>query len=383
MINEKICEWLLENADAPIRYRVARELLIDYKLAKKIENDLLENVSVQFWMNKLKPQNPPQSNNMAHGSLDYFLENAMIKLTQLGLRAEFPRVADAARYYLEIMRNALLIKPFRKHCYCTGLDLIITSNMLTLGGFKDDKALQYMMGGLNELYEFARKGDCDIYLSPEERDKLKGVPPNYIGRHFTRPDLYDEHGMCWPLLYDVIGLTKLYGLCGPETDKKIDTVIDFISNDDFHNTIPDGYGVLVTKGRTKYYSHGWDPKYPGWFGVDEYIQNSANRSAHGSKSTGFVPKLLFFAIFIAAYPAALKTQWFAALLSRLNKYKTEDGTFLFPKEWLVEKTGYAVLGNHMSFGENRRKRNWLEIESTFYMQLLYQVAIKATLTLGG
>lgn len=27
MISEKVCDWLMDNADAPIRYRVASELL--------------------------------------------------------------------------------------------------------------------------------------------------------------------------------------------------------------------------------------------------------------------------------------------------------------------------------------------------------------------
>jgi len=36
MIDKNICGWLLEKADAPIRYRVARELLKDNKLAKTI-----------------------------------------------------------------------------------------------------------------------------------------------------------------------------------------------------------------------------------------------------------------------------------------------------------------------------------------------------------
>jgi hypothetical protein len=28
------------------------------------------------------------------------------------------------------------------------------------------------------------------------------------------------------------------------------------------------------------------------------------------------------------------------------------------------------MGSHLSYGENRRKKNWAEIEATFYMQLL-------------
>jgi len=371
MIDTKTCEWLMDNADAPIRYRVARELLNDDKLAKSIENELLDNSTVKLWLKKLKPENPPQNKNMIHGAPDYYLENAMFKIVQFGLHAELPPVADAVKYYMDIIKNTPLKKPCRKYNFYINQDLTLLSNMLTIGEVKDSKVLEFMLGSLNELYEFASKGNCDIYLSPEERGKLKSVPPNYIGiKHFTKPKLFDEHGICWPLVYDIFGLTKLYGAHSPETDKKIDAVIDFISNDDFHNTIPDGYGVLTTTGKTKYYSHGWDPKYPGWFNIADYFENASNNSSYSPRQPLYVPKLLFFAMYIVKYPIALKTKWFSDLLCCLEKYKTENGTYIFPKQWLTEKTGYAVLGSHMSFGESRRKKNWQEIESTFYMQLL-------------
>jgi hypothetical protein len=110
----------------------------------------------------------------------------------------------------------------------------------------------------------------------------------------------------------------------------------------------------------RYHGMGWDPKYPGWFNLTDYIEN------------GSVSKLLFYAIYISNYPNAVKTKWFGNLLNYLDKYKTENDTFLFPAEWFKESTGYAVQGHHMSFGENRRKKNWCEIESTFYIQLLKQ-----------
>jgi len=37
MTNTKICDWLMDNADAPIRYRAALEFLKDKKTAKTIE----------------------------------------------------------------------------------------------------------------------------------------------------------------------------------------------------------------------------------------------------------------------------------------------------------------------------------------------------------
>ena len=115
---------------------------------------------------------------------------------------------------------------------------------------------------------------------------------------------------------------------------------------------------------------GWSPHYPGWFDVTDYIANSVVSVGHTGKP--YVPRLLFFAEVVSHYPVAVKTKWFGKLLNHLENYKTEARTYIFPKEWLPEKTGYAVCGFHMSYGENRRKKNWCEIESTFYMQLLQQ-----------
>jgi hypothetical protein len=375
MIDVKVCEWLLENADAPIRYRVLREFMKDEQAAKKMENELFDYATVKQWLKKLKPESPPQQRSiteMTHHSHDYALENAMQKIVQLGLHAEMPPVIDAVQYFLSIIKNTPIHKPYRKdiHGHYRGLDLVSPVNMLVLGGFKDDNVLEIMLGSLDELYAFVSKGNCDIYLTPEERVKLKGVPKSWADiKHFTKPELFDEHGLCWPQVYDIFGLTGLYGVHSLETDRKIDAVIDYISNDNFHKTTRDGYGIVITTGKTKYKGCGWDPKYPGWFDVADYIKNATNSSAYDLKNPGFVPKLLFFAMYIVKYPAARKTKWFSDLLNCLKEYKTEKYRYEFPNEWLVEKQGCAVLGNHMSFGENRRK-NWCEIESTFYMQLL-------------
>ena len=65
-----------------------------------------------------------------------------------------------------------------------------------------------------------------------------------------------------------------------------------------------------------------------------------------------------------------KTTWYSDLLLNLSNYQTESGRYEFPKEWLPDKQGFANGGFRMSYGENRRKKNWAEIESTFYMLLL-------------
>jgi len=359
-MSDKIFDWLMDNADAPIRYRLAREFLCDGRAAKRIEPELLGNREVRKWLNNLKPETPPQSYWMIHGSFDFCLENSVLKAVQLGLHAGFSQVAEAVTYFTDIFKNNPVVKPYRK--VDNQLNLLMIASMLTLAGFRGDMILGYMLESLNEIHDFVKKGDYGIYISDEERSALKGVPQNWKNREFIKKELFDD-GPVFPLVYDLLGLNRLYGAVDTQTDGKIDAVISYITTDRFHETVRDGYGIVICDGN-KYYGMGWDPKYPGWSDVAEYIGNDGVKVGVG------VPKLLFFAQYIVNYPAALKTEWYGELLACLDRCRTDGGTYIFPKKWMDESRGYAVAGHHLSFGENRRKENWLEIESTFYMQLL-------------
>ena len=357
MIDVKICEWLSDNADAPIRYRVARELLRDNRATKDIEKELIDNPVIALWLKNLKPESPPQHHWMVHGSFNFCLENAVLKAIQLGLHAELPQVSDAIAYYIDKIESVPIKKPVRNCDFRTGFDHILISNLLTLAGADSEAIRIFMRNSLDEMYCFVRKGDYNIYYTEDERAKTKGIPKIWRSRQIIKQSLLNEYGFCYPLLYDVVGLHMLYGLNDQEVTGKIDAVIDYISTDTFHNMIADGYGIMSLDNK-KYYANGWDPKYPGWYDAEEYLK------------TQHAPYLLFFAQIITKYPAARKTKWYNDLLSCLEKYRTDSGTYLFPPGWLKESQGYAVMGSHLSFGENRRKKNWREIESTFYVQLL-------------
>ncbi|MCL2158407.1 MAG: hypothetical protein FWH48_03260 [Oscillospiraceae bacterium] len=355
MIDAKICEWLMDNADAPIRYRVARELLQDEQAAKKIEGELLENMTVQKWLKLLKPETPLQHSveYREHGCFDFCLENALPKLVQLGLHGGFVQIIDAIGAYAEQYN----------------FSGIATANLFLMANVADETASKHMLGRLDKLHDFAKQKNYDIYISEKEKAKLTAIPKRWKDKDFISPELFKE-GYCYPLIYDILGLHRLYDLKNHETDDKINGVISYISKDEFHDKISDGYGILISgryeSGNPQYHGMGWDPKYPGWHDVGSYIESGGERVGAG------VPKLLFFAQNIAKYPIARNTKWFAALLDHLEKYRTESGTYLFPQKWMQENQGYAVQGHHISFGENRRKKNWCEIESTVYMQLLWQ-----------
>ena len=366
MIDEKICGWLMDNADTPIRYRVARELLRDAGQAKRIEGALLEHPVAARWLRDLKPEIPPMNTNcVEHGSFDFCLENAMLKAVRLGLHGGMPRVSDAVRYYVDDMKNAKApYRDARGQPSQTGRPqfAILTANILSLAGIADEHTRRYMMGSLDEMYNFVKQKIYEIYLDNVEKSRLTSVPKVWKNsRPFIKPELVGEYGFGYPLIYDIVGMHMLYSRDDPAANAKIDDIIAYISTDEFHEKTADGYGILVDGGGA-YHSMGWDPKYPGWFDAGQYINE------------GNMARLLFFAEHIAKYPPARRTGWFTDLLGCLEKYRTDAGTYVFPGGWLKESVGYAVMGFHMSFGENRRGKNWREIESTFYMQLLLQNA---------
>ena len=348
MINNSACEWLAANADSPIRYRIYREIFKNEAAAKVMEAELFDNTEVKRWLQNLSSAASPQNRSLEHGSVDFCLENALLKIVQLGLHGGIPQVASAVRHFEFAFDDA-----FQNSGDFTS---ILTANLLTLAGIPNKSARDYMDSRLDVLYNFVCKRDYNIYISDAEKSGLKAVPAIWKNKSFIKKSLIDDSGFCFPFVYDIAGMHKLYG-SSAETDAKINAVIEYISTDEFHRTVPDNYGILIS-GEKKYHTMGWDPKYPGWFDAASYMEGKNAR------------KLLFFALFISRYPPARKTKWFGDLFCCLDKYKTGNGTYIFPADWLTEQTGYAVLGHHMSFGENRRKKNWREIESTFYIQLL-------------
>ena len=308
---------------------------------------------------------------MEHGSWDYCIENALPKLVHLGLHGGLSQIVDAVQYYIDKYRAVSPSGLFRQNdglqtqTANTGFNTLLVANFFSLAEITDTFALNTMLGGLDVMYDFVMKKDYNIYYSREDRDKLKAVPNVWKNKKFIKRSLIEEYGFCYPLIYDVAGLHRLYRMMNPEIDKKVDAIIRYISTDEYHDSIDDNYGIIIS-GDRKYHAMGWDAKYPGWYDVKWYMEN-AN-----------APKLLFFALCISNYKITHNTKWFSSLLEYLDTYKTRNGTYIFPADWLKEKQGYAVQGNHLSFGENRRKKNWREIESTFYVSLLRQNMINVT-----
>jgi hypothetical protein len=323
-----------------------------------MESEFLGHQTVALWLKNLKPALPQQHRWLEHGSFDYCLENALLKSVQLGLHGGLPQARDALDFYrMKTQRYAELPQKRRD------FNAILTANLLSLAGVEDEEVRRYMLGSLDEMHRFAHAMNYDLYYNEEERQKLTGIPTCWKDRrHFIRQELFEKYGFSYPLIYDIAGLHTLYRLRDPEVDRKIDGVIRYLSTDEFHRAVADGYGILA-EGNGVYHGMGWDPKYPGWFDFAGFLQ------------TRKVRQLLFYAQYAAHYPIARETKWFRNVLQFLDAYKTEGNRYAFPAACFAQQAGYAVMGNRLSYGENRRKPNWRDIESTFYMQLLRHASL--------
>jgi len=186
--------------------------------------------------------------------------------------------------------------------------------------------------------------DFDIY---DNAATYKGVPKNFHDRSIIKPTVAYGNLCRLPLIYDVVMLAEVYDHVFPDMQIKIDNIIEYIISPEY-GVVEPGYGILCASQR-RYYSMGWDCKKP-------FNDN------HGFAYPNIHRLLLY-----SNFPAAVKSTWFENAVDYLTQYKTAAGTYIFPKEYFPEADSNWVLGSRMSLGENRRKKQWAEVESTFYM----------------
>ncbi len=349
MNTQEILQWLMDHGGPVIRYLTATELLESgsgYDV-NRLKEDLLVHPFVQSWLNNLNPTNVTM--RTCHGSFNTCFENAMGMLLQLGLRAGMTALDERTHPIRDWFATMMKADPAQWNVFAMAL----FSSFLAAAGYEDDSIRSFLNLRLDTLHAFASLGSYDLYDDP---DKFKGIPTAFKAKPVIKPELYGGGNYKYPLIYDMYGLAAMVVKGGSAATEKIDSVIRYIMAPEYHQTVADGYGIVVSNGN-RYYSMGWDVKLPGFLGFTEEADKQG-------------PVLLHRLSLMSHFPSAVKHVWFANALCHLEKFQTERGTYLFPRHFLKEGTGYWVSGMHMSLGENRRAKTALELESTFRMMLL-------------
>lgn len=339
--------WLVDSAGPAIRYRTACELLGEAPDPKA----LLDSALVQRWLARIVP---PAARKTIHGSRADQFENAIGKLAQLGVKAGAPELDRAVRSHLEWLK--LASEPAADWYPHFERDLV--ANALSAAGYRAHPTVRALvLERLDRVAVFCRKQRYDIYV---DRSDYRGIPTGFRGRPLVDPALHTDGRLPLPTIWDLVAASDLrMNATDGALRSKLDAIVRYVLTPEYQE-LPESYGILRA-GPSRYWAIGWDVKLPG--------HRRPPRSAIEHAT------LLMRLELLAPFPSARRCDWFKRSLQVLSAHRTPRGTYAFPRKLLPEKqSGYWVLGAYTGLEENRRTHLALELESTFRMLRIRQLA---------
>ncbi len=341
-------DWLLEHGGPVIRYRTATELAGSTANLDTLEGELLQSPVLHMWLQRFMRDT---SFNAVHGAKHTTYESVMGKLTQLGCRYGMTAFDDKTRYFREWLPRETGM--FSDVFYTR---TIVAAFLLRAGYTEDPAVREIARQRLHVLADFCAQGNHDFYVDPAS---YPAIPKAYRDQPLVDPDLFADGNMPLPTWYDLYILANYPSdMLTPAVQQQINTVMDYILEPAYQR-LPNGYGIALFEPR-RYWVIGWSVHLPGLFYFD--LDDAQRRS------------LLRHLLLLVHFPSVQTHQWFQTALDHLETFKTAQGTYLLPREYLIENaTGYWILGNYMGLEANRRTPQAIELESTFWMLKLKQM----------
>lgn len=338
MNDNDLLEWLYESSGPVIRLRMYREL--DYRTDK--EETLIDSVTTLpetiFLTEQLK------ASHEIHGSQCSRFENIAGKFYEFGLTG-YTRLFDShICRWLDKARELRECRDF----FCDYTRTMLLFCLKVLGYDTADIDILCRIR-LDNIFRFCSDKNYDIYLTENPYGDL---PQSRAGKPLVRPDIYQNGAVGLPSVYDLLWFPYYYNT----HHEKIDTVMRYVFSEEYHKS-ERGYGN-IREGHRHYYSMGWSMHLPG-FPDPKMIEKFDN----GRELLLYLDRLVHF-------PLITESKWFGEIWTYLNGFRTDRGTWRFPAAWMKEygnKGGYYCLGYHMGLGEDRKNREFIELESTFRM----------------
>jgi hypothetical protein len=279
------------------------------------------------------------------------LENTVGKLWALGLGKGFPEIDECIKSYIDIMEQDFN----RKDVNRIGYGVYYLAQFLSLIGYADEEPIANILQmRLDQIYNFVKQERYDIYVDAKGYPKLpsswksfgKIIDPEltHYGDPAGEPPL--------PSLYDLLGILgmKRAGMT-KENEIKANSILQYCYDERYQKTIMYKYGIVLAPSG-QYYSMGWSVHLPGYGQkLDKDIE---------------INKLLLWADILSSFTVSRKFDLMRDLIDFLEKFKTTDGFFKFPRRFIPEeKNGYFISGKYMGLGEDRLQTDACLIESTF------------------
>jgi hypothetical protein len=342
-------DWLLENGGPVIRYRTATELLNDTR------NYDIDQLSQELIRSPLVGALGTSKELIhLHSSKVTAYENAMGKLVQLGCHNGILPFDQKTQYFRKWLHSYTLSPEYD---WTPFMRMVVGSFLVVAGYYQENAVRDFLEHRLEILWRFTRKVDFNIFT---DREQYPDIPKGFHDKPLVKPELYAGGEERFPTIYDIHALANYpTHLLSEDIQNRIDSVIEYVLHPKYQ-AFPEGYG-LMRAGKRKYYAIGWSVHLPGYY---------PKRGKRLDEN-----RLIQRLVLMSNFPTARKHHWFQESLKKLEDYRTEGGTYIFPRSYLQERSsGYWVTGAYMGLEENRRKKIAIELESTFWMLKIKKAA---------
>ena len=314
-----LLDYLLEVGNPIIQYNV---LKMKGELTNDVSKRLIDSEVVNYWLRIF-------NGIEIHGTKDSAFENSIAKLLEFGLDRSNMKLDSIYCQYLEDS-NWDTNNTFYSELMAT----VKYPFLIRAGYFNEPNVNRYFMERLDRIEYTIKKRGVKVELDESEK------PKKYKSKFVFNIDIREE----WlPTIYDLYGFSFIIDE-SKELKTRIEKVVEYILEEEFQS-IPDK-AYIYDNIKRRYFATG-------------SVYHACFREE----------RRLLMIYLLSNFKVAQTSHIFQTELDKLLRMKDNEGYFLFDKELIKEKKdGYFIYsGSHMGMGESRRSKEWLRIESTYWM----------------
>jgi hypothetical protein len=344
MNHRDLSYWLHDNGGPIIRYRTLVDIFEeqDVGTVSRALKEMTESPEVTKWLDLIGHS---LAFNDIHSGRPNAFENVVGKLVQLGWRAGLQPFDSKTLPFRVWLSENVDVEPIVAH---EVFKRTLIASILARAGYQNVEAVKkQVLSRLNTIHQFAEDPDFSrIYV---DKSEYRGIPKSLASHDLVDPLFYPDQRFALPWIHDVYAFSHLnIVLEKDQYRKQAEQVLEMILTPEYQN-LPWSYGIA--KYGKRYYVLGWAAHLPGYSDVPE--------------GRLFAEMLLVLEA-LAPIECIRKSSWFKTSMEYLEKFRTEDDRYSFPRTWMGEKKrGYWVGGEYMAYDERKGSPNAIEVESTF------------------
>ena len=326
--NTELIDWLMTGGPI-LRYLTARDLCpatSRTELGSLLEA-ARETEETRKWLDLL-------GTGPIRHSKDSAFENCMGKLLEYGLHAGVPELDRKVKPFLEL-------DPEQPN--------ILVVAFVSRAGYDRHPAVQACLRRMiQNSSRAARRGRFDVAMTDSEKNEL--LPASLRGKPFFRLEcspLYGEYRP--PSCYELYAFGHMRR--SPAQTRKLETIVAYLIDPRLQEQ---DISYIWNPELRRQYSCSY-ARLPGFKG---------RPPARGDSS-----RLIMYLEMLVGFKCVCSSEWLQDAMAKLETFRTDRGTYQFPKEYLLERKDsyYLYQGSHMGLGGEPRNKRALEMESTFRM----------------